>query len=72
MRTTIEAILLNLFDIPPTPPFLVQPLPRRDQCDPWGCAAGGIFYSTTAPKKNIPLDIYVPIGGFSVSCLAGR
>lgn len=23
-------------------PFLVQPLPRRDQIDPWGCFAYGV------------------------------
>ena len=47
IRTIIEAVLLTRFDIPPTP-FLVQPLPRRDQIDPWGCfgyGVGGILVS---------------------------
>jgi hypothetical protein len=41
IRTIIEVVLLTLFDIPPTL-FLVQPLPRRDQIDPWGCFAYGV------------------------------
>lgn len=41
IRTIIEVVLLPRFDIPSTL-FLVQPLPRRDQIDPWGCFAYGV------------------------------
>lgn len=63
IRTIIEAILLTLFDIPPTP-FLVQPLHDRFAGVSWGCAAQGAFLVYYGTQEKHPLDIYVPIGGF--------
>mgnify|MGYP000953112277 CR=1 FL=1 len=58
IRTTIEAILLPRFDIPPTP-FLVQPLHDRFAGVSWGCfvyGVGGILVS----KESLLGDGFLP------------
>ena len=64
IRTIIEAILLTLFDIPPTPLLGTAPPRPVRWCLVGVCRAGGIFLVYYGTREPTPLDIYVPIGGF--------
>ncbi len=64
IRTIIEAILLTLFDIPPTPPSWYNPSTTGSLVSRGGVPRRGHFLVYYGTQEKNPLDIYVPIGGF--------